>query len=76
MARWFAFALTMFGTWLLTSINISFFSLGWSVLGIATAMWFYFGWKATIKVTKDKYPKAKLIAGEALTEAEADTILI
>ena len=45
MARWFAFALTLFGTWLLTSTNISFFSLGWGISAIATAMWFYFGLK-------------------------------
>ena len=45
MARWFAFALTIFGTWLLTSTNISFFSWGWFISGISTAMWFYFGWK-------------------------------
>ena len=45
MARWFALVLTMFGTWLLTSTNISFFSLGWGISAIATAMWFYFGLK-------------------------------
>ena len=45
MARWIAFALTMFGTWLLTSTNISFFSLGWAISAVSTAMWTYFAFR-------------------------------
>ena len=45
MARWVAFVLTMFGTWLLTSTNISFFSLGWGISAVSTAMWTYFAFK-------------------------------
>ena len=45
MAGWIAFVLTMFGTWLLTSTTISFFSLGWAISAISTAMWTYFAFK-------------------------------
>ncbi len=45
MARWIAFALTMFGTWLLTNTNINYFSLGWGISAISTFMWTYFAFK-------------------------------
>ena len=43
MARWFALALCLVGTWLLTNTNISLFSVGWTLSGLSTVMWCYFG---------------------------------
>ena len=43
MARWFALALCLIGTWLLTNTNISLFSVGWTLSGLSTVMWCYFG---------------------------------
>mgnify|MGYP001300649059 CR=1 FL=1 len=45
MARWFAFSLTMLGTWLLTNTNINLFWVGWFISGISTIMWTYFAFK-------------------------------
>ena len=44
MARWFAFGLTMLGMYLLTNNNFSYFSLGWFLSGVSTAMWAYFAY--------------------------------
>ena len=43
MARWFALILCLAGTWLLTNTNISLFSVGWTLSGLSTVMWCYFG---------------------------------
>ncbi len=45
MARWFAFAFTMLGTWLLTNTNTEYFSLGWGISAISTLAWAYFAYK-------------------------------
>ena len=44
MARWLAFGLTMLGMYLLTNPNINYFSLGWFLSGVSTAMWAYFAY--------------------------------
>jgi hypothetical protein len=41
MARWFAFAFTMLGTWILTNTNTEYFSLGWGISAISTLAWAY-----------------------------------
>ena len=45
MARWFALLLCLAGTWLLTNTNINFFSLGWAISAVSTAMWTYFAYR-------------------------------
>jgi hypothetical protein len=45
MARWFAFAFTMLGTWILTNTNTDYFSLGWGISAISTSLWAYFAYQ-------------------------------